>query len=360
MAVLWLSQAKGGKPEVWSITRKTFPALKATAYRDFREIVTHLALWPAIHSNLSDMIFTFNNRSIEFFSLDEESKVRSRKRQHLHIVEADEVSFDIWTQLLIRTKGKVFADWNPSDPFHWLREEVEIKRAQAKGDVKVIVSTYRDNPHLDENERNEIEYLKDVDPELWAVFGEGEYGKLTGTIFKEYKIEDFPNDCDYTYLGIDFGYSHDPCAVILVGKSGNNIYIKQLVYETGLLNEQLVQRIKNLGYSHLLAVADSAEPKSIAELNGKGLNVAKAIKGPDSVRSGIMLVREFNLHIDPGSVNVIRELRAYKWADKKAGVPVDAFNHTLDALRYVVSKFMRTGQAFTIGERVTGATPFQA
>ncbi len=168
------------------------------------------------------------------------------------------------------------------------------------------------------------------------------------------------NNCDYQYLGIDFGFSHDPAAVVLVGKSGSNLYLKELVYETGLLNDQLADKIKSAGYGHLSGVADSAEPKSIHALSAGGLNIAAAIKGPDSVRAGILAVREYTLHVDPGSINILKEIRSYKWSDKKAGVPVDHWNHAMDATRYAVTKFMRAGDRVKIGTFVSGTTPFQA
>lgn len=297
---------------------------------------------------------------VEFFSLDDQSKVRSRKRLHLHIVEADEIDYGIWTQLLIRTKGSVFADWNPSDPHHWLREEIEDKRTSEKGDVNVIVSTYKDNPHLTIDEVAEIEYLRNVDPELWAIFGTGEYGSLTDVIFKNYEVTEYPDDCDYNYLGIDFGFSHDPAAVIVVGRKGSNLYLKELIYKTHLTNQQLASEIKETTYSRLFAVADSAEPKSIAELQNQGLNVGGAVKGPDSVRSGIMKMREFTINIDPGSINILKEFRAYKWSDKKAGVPVDAWNHSIDAIRYVVSKMMGGGRTVTMGAQIGNVSGFMS
>ena len=137
--------------------------------------------------------------------------------------------------------------------------------------------------------------------------------------------------------------------MVLVGRSSNNIYLKELIFDTHLTNDVLAEKIKATGHGALQMVADSAEPKSIAELGGLGLNVAKALKGPDSVRAGIMLVREFDLHVDPGSVNLLKEIRAYKWSDKKSGVPVKAYDHGMDAMRYVVSKFMRRGGGFSLG-----------
>ena len=360
LAVVWLMSAKGGDSEVWSITRKTLPALKATAYRDFKEIMNTMGMFTFVHSNLTELMFTFNNRTIEFFALDEEQKVRSRKRDHCHVCEANEINYDTFTQLAIRTKGKMFLDWNPDDPHSWLREELEIKRLHTKKDVNVIISTYKDNPHLTKDEVSEIEYLKEIDPEMWAVFGTGEYGSLTDVIFKEYKVKEYPEYCEYNYLGIDFGFSKDPAAVVVVGRNGSNLYIKELVYQTHLTNQQLASKIKETPYKGLLAIADSAEPKSIVELQGQSLNVAGAVKGPDSIRSGIMKMREFTIHIDPGSINVLKEFRAYKWNDKKAGVPIDTWNHSIDAIRYVVSKMMRGGGNMSLGSAIGNVSGFQS
>lgn len=360
LAVVWLASAQGGKEDAWSITRKTLPALKATAYRDFREIVTDLNLWGVFHSNLSDLQFTFHNRMVEFFSLDDEQKIRSRKRKYCHICEANEIDFKTFIQLDIRTSGQMFLDWNPDDPHSWIREELEIKRAHKLKDVNLVISTYKDNPHLTKEEIQAIEYLKVIDPEMWAIYGTGEYGSLTDVIFKNYEVVEYPDDCDYNYLGIDFGFSHDPAAVIMVGRKGSNLYLKELIYKTHLTNQQLASEIKETPYKGLFAVADSAEPKSIVELQNQGLNVGGAVKGPDSVRSGIMKMREFNIHIDPGSINILKEFRAYKWSDKKAGVPVDAWNHSIDAIRYVVSKMMGGGRTVTMGAQIGNVSGFMS
>ncbi len=348
LAVVWLLAGKHGhEKQAWSVCRATLPALRASALRDFNEIMDTLGAWPRVRTNLSNYEYTCGNRTVEFFSLDNQQKIRSRKRLHLHICEANEISEATFLQLTIRTRGKIFLDWNPDDPYHWIREKLEEERAAIKGDVKVIVSTYKDNPHLTQQEVQEIEYLKVIDPEMWAVFGTGEYGTLTDLIFKNYIKEEYPEYCDYEYYGIDFGFHPDPAAVIRVGKSGNNIYLKEEIYKGSLTNPMLGSHIRSAGISHLQGVADSAEPKSIVELNAEGLQVWKAVKGPDSIRAGINFMRSYRLHVDPGSLNLLKEFRAYKWNDEKAGVPIDMWNHGIDAARYVISRHFRRTGGFT-------------
>ena len=361
LAVLWLMNGKAtNETHVWSICRKTFPALRATAYRDFQEITTSLGLRNVIQENRTTFEFRFGDRLVEFISLDEEQKIRSRKRDHLHICEANEIPHATFIQLAIRTKGRIYLDWNPDDSEHWIRRELEDKRQATKGDVKVIVSTYKDNPFLTPKEVEEIEYLKDVDPALWEVYGTGEYGTIRDTIYPNFSVEEWREDeVEQRFIGIDFGYSFSPAAVILVGKAGNTLYLKEVVYETKLTNQELAMKIKEAGYGNLACVADSAEPKSINDLQIYGLNVAAAQKGTDSVRNGIMYVKQFNIVAHPSSVNLVKELRAYKWAENKAGVPINAFDHLLDAMRYVVTKYMRQGQRIEFGGVVSGTKKWE-
>jgi len=356
LAVNWLVGGTEFGGKVWSIVRATLPALKASAYRDVLEIIDCMHLHNEITHNKSEMTFKHKGRMIEFFSLDDVNKVKSRKRDICQIVECNETTYDVFLQLDIRTTTKMILDWNPSDISAWMKVEIEDKRMHLKRDVDLIISTYKDNPHLTLAERQNIEYLAEVDPDLWAVFGLGEYGQVKDIIFRNWDEEQFDIEADYVYLGIDFGFSYDPCAVTLIGKSGNHIWLKELIYERGLLNGDIVDRLEEMGYKDIPAVADSAEPKSIAELNALGMSVSKAVKGPDSVRAGILLMKTFKLHIDPISVNLKKELRVYKWSDKKAGVPIDKFNHSIDGIRYVISKHFKSSGGFGFGGILSNST----
>jgi len=331
-ALTWLcdSDADG----YWSICRKTGPALKATALRDFEWLIQ--ATDRRVHYNRSDKTFSRGNRVVEFFSLDDEQKIRSRKRRYLHLVEANEVSFKTFTQLAIRTNGQIYIDFNPDDVDSWMNQEIEIKRAQLKGDVDVIVSTYLDNPFLTEEEISEIEYLKDVDPELWAIFGEGKYGKMTGVIFKNYTlIDEMPEHLD-TIIGLDWGFSKDPTAGVIVARENKRLYLDEMFYKRGIINAE----ISTLLPKNITIVADSAEPKSIEDLKRRGHRIIPSLKGPDSVRNGIDNMLEYEIFVTKRSVNLIKELNHYK-RDEDGDI-VSAFDHLIDGVRYVVqTKYRR-------------------
>ena len=332
LAATWLLDGRNA-PGVWSIVRSTLPALKATAYRDFIEII-EATKWPVQWSH-TNFTFSWDGRMVEFFALDDPQKIRSRKRDFLHLCEANEIDYESFIQLVIRTKRKVFLDFNPDDPNGWIPVEIEGKRMAEKGDVELIKSTYMDNPFLSKAEREEIEYLKRVDPELWAVFGTGEYGAITGTVYPQpLVIDHFPKDLEIIYIGIDWGYSLDPTAMVMVGRNGDNLYVDELLYERGLVNSEIIERVPK-GF---LCVADSAEPKSIEDFRRAGVRIIPSVKGPDSIRAGVTRVREFQINVTRRSTNLLKEFRSYKWKDNE---PIDYMNHGLDALRYVVQTKMK-------------------
>ena len=345
-AVMWLISPTPGT--MWSICRKTLPALKATAYRDVLYLLDQLpeVIREKIHHNKSDLTFTFGKKTIELFSLDDEQKIRSRKRDYLHVVEANEIDFETFTQLVLRTRIRVYLDFNPDDIDIWINNEIEIKRAAIKKDVEVIVSTYLDNPFLSIEEIEEIEYLKQVDEELWQIFGLGQYGKITGVIYKKYTvIEEYPKDVDYM-IGLDFGFSADPNGALRVGKENNRLYLDELLYRGHMLNSEIASYLER----DRLCVADSAEPKSIEDISRMGYRIIPSVKGKDSVRSGINMVKEYELFVTARSVNLIKELNRYKL--DQHGDPIDGFNHLLDPLRYVVQTKYKRGQEMGIATKV--------
>jgi phage terminase large subunit len=326
---------------VWSVIRATLPALKASAYRDFIAILSQMGV--QVQHSRTEFTFTFGERMVEFFALDDAQKIRSRKRAYLHLVEANEITHADFIQLLIRTSRRVFLDFNPDIPDIWIRTELEQRRATELGDVLTIVSTYRDNPFLTADEKREIEYLQRVDPELWKVFGTGEYGRLVGTVFPEPSIvAQFPSDVEIIYGGIDWGYATDPTAVVRVGMAAQTLFIDEVVYERGLVNSEIFDRLPK----DILYVADSAEPKSIEDMRRLGLRIIPSVKGPDSIRAGIHRIREFSLVVTARSTNVLKEMRNYKYSAD--GEPIDAFNHAMDALRYVVQTKLKRNN--TVGD----------
>lgn len=361
LAVLWLINDWPGT--VWSITRKTFPALKATAYRDFVDIINGLGLMGRIKHLKSpgNYTFTYGAKMVEFFSLDDEVKIRSRKRDILFICEANEVGYDVFIQLLIRTRRKIFLDLNPSiTNNNWVKDEIEDHRMLTKGDVDIVKSTYMDNPFLTQDEVDNITYLKDIDEELWNIFGLGEWGKMTGLIFPSFTlIDQYPEDdiihvgeITTEFLGLDFGFSIHPAAVIRVGRKDSRLYLDEWLYATKLTNHDLAERIKDRDDRPSVIVADSAEPKSIAELRAEHLRIVPAVKGKDSIYQGILYMKTFELCVTKASVNLIKELNNYKWDKDKPNTPVDAFNHGIDAVRYVVQTKLKKAAGLKVGGTV--------
>lgn len=314
-----------------TICRKTFPALRASVMRDFFEILNREDAYSEEFHNKSEATYILFGNLIEFISVDQPQKVRGRKRDVLYINEANELTLEDWRQLLIRTTGNILLDYNPSEEFHWIYNDV-IPR----DDAAFFQTTYKDNPHLDPALIAEIERLKDADSNFWRVYGLGERGQSRSTIFNHYiQVEEIGAEWRLLGYGLDFGYTNDPTACVAVYTNGAGFLFDEVMYQTGLSNRQIAQ-VLNVGKSQV--VADSAEPKSIDELHGYGLNVHPAKKGPDSVRAGIQFLHSRPMAVTSRSVNLIKELRNYKWREDKNGrvlnEPVDAFNHAIDAARY--------------------------
>jgi len=338
--VLWLiiQALKINEISIFTIARKTLPALKASALRDFINILTRLELFNDKYYNKSDYEYRLNGHLFEFISLDQPDKVKSRKRDLLFLPEATEDDYDSWVQLSIRTTKKIILDYNPAAEYHWIYDMV-IPR----DDADFYHSTYLDNPFLEQGIISEIKKLEKADENLWKIYGLGERGTLEGLVFTQFQfVKELPQG--KRFYGLDFGYTNDPTAFVEVIYNRHGIYVKELIYERGLNNLEIRDRFRDLKISPQLKItADSSEPKSINELkipmNDKGYNVRGAAKGPDSIKKGIDLIKQHSLFITEDSVNLIKELRNYKWEKNKDGKgyvnkPVDAFNHAIDAMRY--------------------------
>jgi phage terminase large subunit len=291
-----------------------------------------------VEHNKNEKEFRFRKRVVDYFSVDNETKIRGRKRNHLFVDEANELSKDEWQQLLFRTSGKIFLALNPSNPEHFIKKELEDIRSHTEKDVDVIVSTYLDNPYLDPSIRKEITMLRDTDPALWSVYGAGEWGTIEGLIFKNFSpCENLEGEI--IGYGLDFGYTNDPTALIEVRKTGGELYVKTLIYERGLTNQDISKRFKELLVEKIKPiVADSAEPKSIEELYRDGWrNIEPAKKGKDSILNGIDILRRYKINHLPEDP-IKKELVTYKFkSDKNSKLldePIDFNNHIIDALRY--------------------------
>jgi len=316
-----------------SIVRKTLPALKGSVLRDLKEILEQLNQYDPNRWKKQDGYYEFPNGSvIEWFSTDEEQKLRGRKREMLFVNEANEITRDEYIQLAIRTTSQIIMDYNPSDIESYIYDLVETEE-----DVFFHKSSYKDNPFLSDEIIKEIESLKDKDKNLWRVFGLGERGVSTTNVFNTFTITDeFPIDGGRVIRALDFGYN-DPTALVEIRVIEDRIYIRELLYLRGLTSDDLVYKIEGLGIEKTDDLwCDSARPEIIEDLKRKRIN-AKPVK-KHTILHGIDLIRRHKVYIHEDSTNIIDEFNSYKWKTNKDGkvldVPEDDNNHAIDAIRY--------------------------
>lgn len=316
-----------------SIVRKTLPALKGSVFRDFKEIMQDkYKIWDNRCMNKSEMIYTLPNGSfVEFFSTDDEQKIRGRKRNILYCNEANEISFLEWQQLVMRTTDFSIVDYNPSfSDEHWLCELNKDPRTYH------FISTYKDNPFLEQTIIDEIESLQYKNKVLWTVYGLGLQAMAEGLVFPEYEIVDeFPAYAKHVASGLDFGYSSDPTAIVKCGVLDNRLYLDEQCYRTHMLTSEIIKELKKLG---LFVYADSADPRLIQEIANAGIIIFPADKYKGSVMGGLFKMMEYKICVTRRSVNLIRELKNYVYEQNKDGKfinePIDAYNHLIDASRY--------------------------
>ena len=319
-----------------SIIAESIPHLRRGALRDFLKIMKWTNRYFDERFNKSHLKYEFANGSfIEFFSADDSSKLRGARRDILYINECNNVNFEAYNELAIRTKREVFLDFNPANEF-WVHTELKDE-----SDADFIILTYKDNEGLDDGIVQQIEKnrLKAATSSYWAnwwkVYGLGELGQLQGAVFTNYKIIDkIPQDARLIGLGLDFGYTNDPSAIIEVYKHNETRILNEVKYQTGMLNSDIAKVLPK----SIPVYADSAEPKSIADIQRYGITIKGVTKGRDSVNYGIDVMQAQSYLVTSSSTNLIKELRSYCWDVDKAGKrlnkPIDNFNHALDAVRY--------------------------
>ena len=344
LAQLIILKALQEKGKVYTICRKTLPALKGTAYRDFFNILEEHNLYNPDNHNKSELTYRLNNNEIEFISVDQPVKIRGRKRNTLWLNEANEFTFEDWVQLSLRTTENIYLDFNPSDPYSWIYDNV-INR----DDCTFIKSTYLDNPFLPEETIKEIERLKDLDSNYWAVYGLGNVASATETVFRNFDIcDNIPNESTLIAIGIDWGYSNDPTACIELYRLNDDLYVKELIYTKGLTNQDIANKLKELNVNNRTEIIyDSAEPKSGEELRRMGFLMYPSKKGADSINMGIDVLRRFKINILKSSINAINEFKYYKWLTDKNGNIVNKpatnqADHIIDAVRYIALNKLMT------------------
>ena len=312
---------------VISIVRKTFPALRAGMMRDFFEILNTLNLYNKKNHNKTQHTFTFTNGSmIEFMSVDDQAKVRGRKRHYCIIDEANDLWEDDFLQLNLRTERKLIMMYNPSDRESWLYNLPEDKTIK-------IISTYKDNPFLGKEQIAEIESLKEKDEALWLIFGLGQRAITKENIYSNFEwLATKPEKFTKYVLGIDYGYTH-PTALLKVWFYEDELFVEEVIYEKALTSGDILRKIQDAGITYKdIIVAETARPEVNEELRRNNLTVINADK---NVKAGIDAIKRFKVYTN--SQNVIKEYNSYTW-EKRGGqltdVPVKVLDDAMDALRY--------------------------
>lgn len=340
LQMLYLLAKSAQKPLFISCVAATLPMVKRGMLRDFKLMLASEGVWDENAFNKTEMTYELPNGSvIEFFGCDNASKVHGAARDVLFVNEAQGIAREIFRQLDIRTRKKVIIDFNPVRKF-WGETEFVGER------YITIHSTYKDNPYLTKEQVGAIEKNKN-DANWWRVYGEGLTGGVEGNVYPEYEvIEDMPETYTGRCLGLDFGFVNDPTAIVDVRFEGWDLYVDLLCYETGLLNSHIADYLTGQGLNRVVTVCDSAEQKSIMELQQRRIKAMPCVKGKGSISGGIAQVKQFKLHVTKRSVKLLDELDNYKWikdegTDTYTNVPTDQFNHALDALRYGVDFLIR-------------------
>jgi phage terminase large subunit len=319
-----------------SIVRKTLPALKGSVLIDFKDIVNRMGLWDSKAFNKTELIYMLPNKSwFEFFSTDDEQKIRGRKRDKLFCNEANEISYLEWQQLIMRTTKYAILDYNPSfSEDHW------IEQVNKDPDTHHFISTYKDNPFLEQKIVDDIEKLKDKNKSLWTVYGLGLRAVIEGRIFDSYEmVDDIPPFAKKRWVGMDFGYSQDPTAIINVAIYGDELYLDEICYRTHMLTSDIIRELKKNCIDKKI-ISESADPRLIDEIHNAGLNIHAVEKFKGSVMAGITKMQEFRIKITKRSAHIKKEIDNYVYDQDRDGKylnePVDEFNHALDASRYVI------------------------
>jgi phage terminase large subunit len=319
-----------------SIVAESIPHLRRGALKDFIKILKWTNRFYDQQLNKSLLTYQFKNGSVvEFFSADDASKLRGARRDILYINECNNVTFESYNELAIRTKREVYLDFNPANEF-WVHKELKDEP-----DTDFIILTYKDNEALDESIVTQIEKNRDKAAtsaywaNWWRVYGLGEVGSLEGVVFNNWKeIDTIPKEAKLIGIGLDFGYTNDPTAAIEIYNYNGTRIINELVYRTGMVNSDIAKILP----SGVIIYADSSEPKSIEEIRRQGKTIKGVTKGADSINYGIDVMQRQDYLVTKQSTNLIKELRSYCWDVDKQGQrmrrPIDHYNHAIDALRY--------------------------
>ena len=331
--IIWLCKEHPDAGMEIDICRDTYTALKNTAWKDFKDILIKHEIYNRTFHNMTNGKYILFGNTINYYGADDAKKIHGRSRDILWINEANHLPEDTVNQLFPRTRYKVIADYNPALPVeHWLDKYIPK--------YPPLITTYKDNPHLTKSQVEDIEN-KLTNPYWWKVYGTGQRAQPTGAVFSSWTVGEFM-ETDLMGYGQDYGFSQDPTTLIhcSISRKKKTIYLRECFYTPGLSTGEIYDlNLKHCGRE--LIVGDSAEPRLISELKMRGLNIVNSIKGQGSVTSGISLMLEYTIIIDPESENVIKEFNNYQWVNKtNKTIPKDDWNHAIDAARYFITQVL--------------------
>lgn len=331
-----IDYAQAVEGDLISVVSESMPHLRKGAMRDFENIMKAHNYWNESCWNRTNSIYTFpeTGSQIEFFGANDSSKVRGPRRDVLFINEANNIVYETFNQLEIRTNKFVFMDWNPVSEF-WFYTDILGKR----DDVDFITLTYLDNEGLPEAIIKTLEQRRS-NSNWWRVYGEGQLGEAEGRIYTGWQvIEDVPEYARLDKYGLDFGYSNDPSTIIAIYKADMGFVFDEILYRKGMSNKDLADVF--MSNIPALVIADSAEPKSIDEISSYGVKIIGAQKGKDSITHGIQYIQQQRISVTQRSTNLLKEYRNYLWLTDRDGKsinqPQDFMNHTMDAIRYAMT-----------------------
>lgn len=337
--LILIDRAQSEQGKLFSVVSETLPHLKKGAIRDFLSIMEGHGYYQDNNWNRTDYIYTFETGTkIEFFSADSPDKVRGPRRNVLFINEANNISYETYTQLAIRTSEEIYIDYNPVSEF-WVHDDVMIPANEAQYDF--IILTYKDNEGLPKTVIDELESRRSKTE--WArVFLDGQIGGQEGRVYTNWiAIDEIPLGARLERYTIDFGYTNDPTAIIAIYYYNQGYILDEIAYTKGLNNKQIADTIL-AQEQKALTIADSAEPKSIDDIRSYGVNIIPAVKGRDSIANGISIVQEQSISYTKRSTNIAKESKNYLWekdpqTDRPTGTPIGIWNHAMDAIRYGVT-----------------------
>lgn len=345
----WFITGKFGETDyptgVFTIARETLPALRASAYKDWQELLHLAGFYYKVEHRKTLLEFQFQGREVHFISTDDlnSAKLRGRGHDFIYLNECNTISREAWNQMFMRTRHFGIIDYNPAGYENWVKTYIEDIRVP-KGDCKLDISTYKDNiENLTAEIIEEIEGYKDTDYEIYQVYALGAWVKSRNLVFdKIHLVSEMPKDYEREFFGIDFGY-HDPNVLVRVLIKGNNLYIEELFYRSKMSINELAEEIISSGASKVYC---DHNPLLRQELKSRGVNIRNARKGKDSIEKGIAFIRTHKIHILKTSLNTIEEFRKYKYKLDENNNPTDnlleKWDHAPDAVRYAVSKAGRS------------------